>query len=204
MSIPHGAGSVVSTPTDLTLFIRALFTGKLITQASLDEMTKTDDQKYGKGIFAIPFFEEKGLGHTGGIDEFSSMLVYFPEEELALAFCSNASNYGVKSTVKGVLSMYYGMPYELPVFKTVKVEQDVLKKYEGRFSMAGVPLKITIRLQKNLLTAQADGQGEFPLEPVSQTEFHFDAAGVIINFTADGNAFTFRQSGTTLIMTKEK
>jgi CubicO group peptidase (beta-lactamase class C family) len=38
MSIPMGAGGMVSTPSDLTQFIEALFGGKLISPASLEQM----------------------------------------------------------------------------------------------------------------------------------------------------------------------
>ncbi len=34
MSIPHGAGAIVSTPTDLVKFISALFDGKLVSKES--------------------------------------------------------------------------------------------------------------------------------------------------------------------------
>jgi hypothetical protein len=40
---------MVSTPSDLTQFIEALFSGKLISPASLEQM-KTIQDKYGMGF----------------------------------------------------------------------------------------------------------------------------------------------------------
>jgi D-alanyl-D-alanine carboxypeptidase len=83
MSIPGGAGAIVSTPTDLVKFINALFDGKLITRANLDTM-KTMKDNFGMAMFTIPFYDKKAFGHTGGIDGFSSSLAYFPEDKLAI------------------------------------------------------------------------------------------------------------------------
>lgn len=79
LSIPMGAGSLVSTPTDLTIFIEQLFAGKIISEKSLALM-KTTNEKFGMGMFEFPYFEKKSYGHTGGIDGFQSVLTYFPEE----------------------------------------------------------------------------------------------------------------------------
>jgi hypothetical protein len=43
---------VVSTPSDLTQFIEALFGGKLISPASLEQMNQ---DKYGMGLFKYRF-----------------------------------------------------------------------------------------------------------------------------------------------------
>ncbi len=78
MSIPLGAGAIVSTPTDLTKFIETLFTEKIISKESLERMTVIIDG-YGMGVFQFPFNDKKSFGHTGGIDGFSSFLSYFPK-----------------------------------------------------------------------------------------------------------------------------
>ncbi len=65
MSIPGGAGAIVSTPTDLTKFIEALFSLKFVSQNSLNQM-KTMTDGYGMGMFQIPFYNKKAYGHNGG------------------------------------------------------------------------------------------------------------------------------------------
>ncbi|MDB5285573.1 MAG: hypothetical protein JWR05_522 [Mucilaginibacter sp.] len=106
MSIPGGAGAVVSTPTDLIKFINALFAGKLISRASL-ELMKTMKDNYGMAMFTIPFYDKKGFGHTGGIDGFSSLLIYLPEDKLAVAYISNGVRYSTNDVVLGALSIYF-------------------------------------------------------------------------------------------------
>lgn len=82
MSVPLGAGAIVSNPTDLNTFMKALFDGDIISKESLANMITLEDN-YGKGIFQVPFGKKKGYGHTGGIDGFSSVAYYFPEDEVS-------------------------------------------------------------------------------------------------------------------------
>jgi D-alanyl-D-alanine carboxypeptidase len=68
MSWASTAGAVVSTTDDLNRFYRALLGGKLIGEASLDEMTRTvpvSGLDYGLGIYSV---ELRGCGRFWGHD----------------------------------------------------------------------------------------------------------------------------------------
>ena len=207
MSIPGGAGAIVSTPCDLTKFIYALFTGKLISSESLKEMTKIQDN-FGMGIFQVSFYDMHGFGHTGGIDGFASNLVYFPGDSTAIAFCTNGMNYNMNEILIGILSSYYDRSYTFPSFKTINIPLKELSKYEGVYSSVVLNLKVTIRRKENILTAQATNQSNFPLSAVSETQFKFDPAGITIDFTIsrDGqiNEFYLKQGGGRFLFTREK
>jgi CubicO group peptidase (beta-lactamase class C family) len=201
MSIPGGAGAIVSTSEDLVKFAHALFSGQLISKESLDEMLSTEGT-YAKGIFPMPFYELKGFGHTGGIDGFRSVLIYFPEKEMALAITSNGLNYNQNELLIGILSIQTGREYKLPDFSTVKVDIKKLQSYEGTYSSEGFPIKLTVKLEGEILTAQGTGQSAFPLEAVSETEFRYDAAGIKISFPEDGK-LNIKQGGLDLLMSRE-
>lgn len=64
MSIPIGAGAVVSNPTDIVKFSNALFNGKLLNKESLEKMITIRDG-YGYGLFTTQFNDLKGFGHSG-------------------------------------------------------------------------------------------------------------------------------------------
>ena len=57
MSIPMGAGGIVSTPSDLLKFAEALFSFKIISKNSLSKMEKLEDN-YGMGLFKMPFYDK--------------------------------------------------------------------------------------------------------------------------------------------------
>ncbi|HEX8195506.1 MAG TPA: serine hydrolase domain-containing protein [Pyrinomonadaceae bacterium] len=199
LSIPGGAGAIISTPTDLTKFIYALFNLKLVSQESLNQM-KTNSM----GMFPFPLDGKTLYGHTGGIDGFNSMLVYSPEEKLAVAYTSNGMVYPINDILLGAFAVYYNKPFSIPTFETVAVGPDILEKYVGVYSSAGFPLKITVTRDAATLYAQATGQSSFPLEATAQDKFKFDTAGVVIEFNAGKNQMTLRQGGREFIFTKEK
>ncbi len=202
MSLPLGAGAMVSTPSDLLKFIEALFAEKIITKESLTKMTTLRDN-FGMGIFQFPFNEKRALGHTGGIDSFGSMLGYFKEDQLGIALTSNATNYNNNDIVIGALSAFYNTPYTLPVFANIVFTSDELNPYLGIYASPDIPLKITITEKDNSLMAQATGQGAFPLEAQSKTVFEFKAAGVVMEFMPEKNEMVLKQGGGTFTFTKE-
>jgi len=119
-SLFFGAGSIISTPYDLTKFITGLFDGKLISKRSLALMTTMKDD-YGFGIGVEQFGGKTFYGHTGGAQSYGAWLTYMPEEKLALAYATNAKLYPVKNIVSGVLDIYWNMPFEVPTFATLEI-----------------------------------------------------------------------------------
>ena len=115
MSITGGTGSILSTPTDLTKFIENLFAGKFVSKQSL-EIMKTATDGYGMGLLPLPFFEKIAYGHYGSIDKFVSVVAYFPDENISVAYCNNGEVYPVKDVLETALSIYFEKDYTLPVF----------------------------------------------------------------------------------------
>lgn len=203
MSIPMGAGAVVSNPSNLVLFIENLFAKKIINESSLNQMTTIQDH-YGMGIFQIPFQDKKGFGHKGGIDEFSSVLYYFPTDKVAVALTSNGKTYDNNEIIIAALSSYFNKPFVIPTFTTLKLTSDDLDPYLGEYSAPGFPLKINITKDNASLFAQATGQSAFPLEAITKNTFQFLAAGITIEFNANEKQLILKQSGGTFTLTKNK
>jgi CubicO group peptidase (beta-lactamase class C family) len=199
MSIPGGAGAIVSTPTDLVKFINALFAGKLISQANL-EMMKTMKDNYGMAMFTIPFYDKKGYGHSGGIDGFSSLLIYFPQEKLAIAYTANGVRYSTTDIITGALSIYFNKPFTIPEFKTITLSTADLDKHVGKYSSTQIPLKIAITKNNTALFAQATGQMAFPLEAKGGDKFTY--ANITVQFDPAKNNFSLNQGGVTYLFTK--
>ncbi|MBK9291658.1 MAG: serine hydrolase [Bacteroidetes bacterium] len=200
MSIPGGAGNICSTPQELLVFYHALFSGRLISAQSLAQMTDLQDN-FGYGLFFMPFYDLRGYGHTGGIDGFRSVAVYFPESRTGAAICSNALNYNQNEILIAMLSHAFGRKWQLPVFDQIEVSEQVLESYVGTYAADGFPLKLTIRHRNGRLFGQGTGQPEFPFEARSESTFVFDAAGLSITFS-DGKLF-LRQGGLRLEMSRE-
>jgi CubicO group peptidase (beta-lactamase class C family) len=203
MSVPGGAGAILSTPTDLVKFIGALFAGKLISAEHLSLM-KTQKEHYGMAMFELNFGDKKGYGHNGGIDGFTSVLTYFPDDKLAIAYCSNGGAYGTDKIKNDALNIYFNMPFIISDFKTIALKTQELDKYLGVYSSTQLPLKVTISKENTTLKAQATGQGQFSMDAMGQDKFKFDPAGIVVEFEPSKNQFTLKQGGGTYLFTKDK
>ncbi len=193
-SIPLGAGGIVSTPTDLVKFSDALFGGKLVSQESLEQM-QTVKERYGMGLFKIPFNDKTGFGHTGGIDGFTSVFSHFADGNISYAMISNGTNFNNNNISIAILSAVFGKDFEIPDFKAFKVDVETLDKYVGVYASTQIPLKITITRNNETLVAQATGQSAFPLEATAADKFRFEQAGVVMEFNAAEKSMVLKQGG---------
>jgi D-alanyl-D-alanine carboxypeptidase len=200
MSIPVGAGAIVSTPTDLTSFAHALFNGKIVSAESLNQMKKMQDG-FGMGLFEAPFQEKKSYGHNGGIDGFSSNFGYFPDDRVAIAFTSNGSAYDNNKISIALLSSVFNKPFEIPSFLTLTTKD--LDQYLGVYAAKNFPLKITITKADDTLIGQATGQPSFKLDATAKHVFNFDQAGLVLQFNPDTKEMTLRQGGRDFLLSKE-
>lgn len=198
LSMPTGAGAMISTARDVSLFMSALMSGEIINSASLKLMTEPVGQ-YGFGLVQFPFYDLVGLGHGGAIDGFLSNTAYFEQDKIAIAVLSNAVNYDFNNVLIAVLSSVYDKEYELPDFSAtlvkLKLTDEDRKSYVGEYSSQQLPLEIKIFAQGDSLMAQATGQSSFELTAYSNREFKFDPAGITLLFEADKQEFTLIQGG---------
>jgi D-alanyl-D-alanine carboxypeptidase len=201
-SIPMGAGAIVSNPTDLVIFVEKLFAEKIINQNSLEKMITIKDN-FGMGIFPFLFNDKNGFNHRGGIDGFSSVLTYFPENKLAIAITSNGHIYENNNIMIAILSNYFGKDFKIPNFKTIEVKTEDLDQYLGEYSSPTFPLKITLTKDGSKLFAQATGQSAFPLDATEKDCFEFSTAGIKLKFQPAKKEMELNQAGRKFILTKK-
>ncbi|PTS92048.1 peptidase [Pedobacter sp. HMWF019] len=202
MSVPMGAGAVVSTPTDLTKFAEALFGGQLLSAKSLEQMETIKDG-IGMGLFKFPFYDKSSYGHTGGIDGFTSVYSYFPSDKTAVALTSNGSNYDNNKIMIALLSGVYNKPFEIPNFATIEVSSEDLDQYLGVYASQQIPLKLTVTKKDKTLLVQATGQSSFPLEASEKDKFKSEQIGVALEFNPAQKQVILKQHGATFTFNKE-
>jgi hypothetical protein len=165
---------------------------------------KSIRDNYGMGLFQIPFYNRKAYGHNGSIDGFTSTLSYFPEEGVAVAYCTNGQVYPMNDILIGILSCWFNRPYTLPDFSAAAVPIEELELYAGNYSSNDIPLKITVTRTGESLKAQATGQASFPLTAKGKGLFVFERAGIEMQFNSKGDGFTLKQGEGNYVFTKEK
>jgi len=211
MSVPHGAGAIVSTPTEVGLFLNALFDRELVTAESLQKMKNLKDG-YGLGIFRIPFNERFAWGHNGGIDGFQSTSGHFPDEDLTFVLIGNGVNYSLNDIAIGTLGILFNNDFEIPDFSNepepVELSKSDIQAFTGYYTSDDIPLEVEVFIEEGVLKAKATGQGAFPLSAFEGGVMKFDPAGItmIFNSLIDGNyeGFELQQGGQAYQFTQKK
>ena len=202
-SLFFGTGSIISTPNDLVKFITALFDGKLISKQSLTLMTTMKDD-YGFGIDVVQFGGKNYYGHTGGAQSYGAWLAYLPEKRLALAYATNAKLYPVKNIISGVFDIYWNRPFEIPTFAALEISPEVLDRYVGVYSAAGVPVTYTFTREGTTLFVQLPGGVPLRLEATAEDKFKIDPPGIFFEFDAAKGEVTWKRGQGMRVFTKEK
>ena len=203
MSIPLGAGAVVSNPEDLTKFIEHLFDGKIISKNSLDKMTNTHEN-YGLGIFSLNKAGKFGYGHNGGIDGFLSSLFYFPDEKLSIALTSNGINYNKTEIEETLVKSFFDIEFDIPTFNTNQLSATELEKYTGVYKSETVPFAVSIVNEGEILLMKAEGQNSFFLEPNGKNIFSIDLIQATIEFKLEENLMLFKRHEESHSFTRNK
>jgi D-alanyl-D-alanine carboxypeptidase len=180
LSIHSGAGSIISTPGELVVFIQQLFSGKLINQANLDSM-KTMIDGYGMGMFPYDFRATKGYGHNGRIEEFYSAVRYYPEKKLAICYVTNGILFPRIDILDGILKICFNENYIIPFSQKPVLISDDLNKYTGEYSSGDLPFKVICKKINNRLIIEAAGRS-IEVEPVSPNYFMNVRTGSFFEF----------------------
>ena len=183
-----GAGGVASTTDDLTRFLAALFQGRLISAASLSEMTQGFDdgkRKSGKGLgpFAIPGTEKGGFSHDGSIGAHAALIGYVPDDSLSLALTINGYNYPMNRIFFSVWGILYGTKAPLPSFTPAALDDATATSFVGDYPSDAYGLTITVRRTGAAMEGQTKGDPKpFPLTYVGRNRFVFERDGILLEF----------------------
>lgn len=190
LSIHGGAGSIVSTPTDMTKFIDALFSNKLIKKSSLSKMeTMIDD--YGMGMFPNKYGSKNSFGHNGRIEEFYSALWHFPNENISFAYCTNGINYPRTDIIEGVLKICFNEQFTLPFTKDSILKSEDLDKFIGKYSSD----QIVVNCTKDGIKLLLETKGKvFEVEKISDNYFMNAASGYFFEFHPDKGELLIKET----------
>jgi len=96
----YAAGGILSTAPDVAGFVRALFTGEILTEATLSRMRTFVDAEdedvptqrgYGLGVRNLVIDGRSLVGHTGTIPGYSAIAMHHDDPEYTIAVLSNLS-----------------------------------------------------------------------------------------------------------------
>jgi CubicO group peptidase (beta-lactamase class C family) len=188
MTVPYSAGALYSTTGDLLLWDQALYTEKLVSRKSLDEIFSPFKNNYGYGWGIGKKFERKEISHGGGIYGFATDISRFPDDKVTVVVLSNFQGAPAGKIGNDLAAIVFGAKYEIPQErKEIAVDAKVLEKYVGEYKIDQPSITISILLEEGKLFGQVAGQSKFSLAAESETIFFSKDVNAKITFEKDAN-----------------
>ena len=189
MQQPYAAGALYSTVGDLLKWDQALYTDRVLPAAAREAMFTPFKGNYALGWTVNPpdraVSGRRQVGHGGGINGFSTMILRVPEDRVAVIVLANVENVNAGNIARDLMAISYGRPYQVPVVRTsITLKPEVLERYVGRYQVTPEMI-LEVTLEGNRLMTQATGQQKLEVFAESETAFFLKAFDAQLTFGTD-------------------
>ena len=182
MTVPFAAGGLYSTTDDLLRWEQGLFGGKVLSAASLKEMTTPFRHDYAFGLGVRTVNGRQLIQHGGGIEGFNTELDYYPADQLTVVVLSNVNGVAPGEIATYLATLAEGGTVTLPSQrKAVQVDPRVLDQYAGDYELQP-NFVMAVKRQDDHLVTQLTGQPPVEIYPESNTEFFAKVVNAQITF----------------------
>lgn len=108
------AGALYSTVPDLLLWDRALYTEKLVSKKTMDEIFTPYKEDYGYGWLIDKTFNRKRIHHSGGGSGFSHQFHRYIDDKVTILVLSNYGSSNSLSINENIAKIVFGEEYSMP------------------------------------------------------------------------------------------
>jgi CubicO group peptidase (beta-lactamase class C family) len=183
--VPNTAAGLYSTTEDLMRWQNGLYSGKVISKASLQKMTTPFKGDYGLGVYIRTVDGRRAATHGGGVPPFAN-LTYFFDRGVSVVVLGNLSVAPSAQIAADLGALAHGDTVELmSEKKAITLASSVLARNAGVYQTA-VGQTMTIRVEGGQLAAQTGAGTALPLLPESETRFFNRDLHVVVEFVRDG------------------
>ena len=177
MSIPHAAGSLVGSATEVAAWGRALHQGKVIKPATYAQMITPTTLPSGRTVpygFGLTPGDVRGrpsVGHDGGIFGFSTDGIYLPSEDIYVAVFANSDEPSTDPEVltRKLAAAAIGDPYE--TFSAQPVDPKAVEPLLGIYRTGDVERRFFLR--DGALFTQRSGNPPMAVKPGGGNRFFY-------------------------------
>lgn len=190
MSSPFSAGGLLSSVDDLAKWNEALYSGKLLSEASLERMTtpfkpkKSGPPIVGYGCEITQLKGRKLVSFRGAINGFNSYNMTLPEEQLYIAVLQNnvSTEYSSEYLAKKIAALLIGDPY--PEWQALGLPEEKLQKYAGEYKIDENSTR-TIIVEGKRIFSQRNISPRLEMFPASENTFFYKGRFTYITFGLD-------------------
>jgi CubicO group peptidase (beta-lactamase class C family) len=167
------AGAIFSTVPDMLLWDEALYTEKLVSAKTINEIFTPGLEDYGYGWFIDKYLNHKRARHSGGGSGFSHQFHRYIDDRVSIMVLSN---YGFSNSLninENIARIVFNEDYSMP-FKSISFELDS-KLYEG---YAGIyeedGLRYEVIWDNNKFYFIQNNKWKMPIYPIAENTFHHE------------------------------
>ncbi|HET6999927.1 MAG TPA: serine hydrolase [Puia sp.] len=181
-SVSFAAGSIYTTVGDLYKWDRALYTDRIISQASLQKAFTPYKSNYGYGWQIVTEYNKKITKHNGGITGFASIILRVPDDQICIIAFTNLPSTSLDPIANQINGLFNGKKPDVPVArKEIHLDSSILKLYTGEYELAPA-FHIVITMENGALEAQATNQGKNPLFAEKENFFFLKVVDAQLEF----------------------
>lgn len=187
----YASGGVYSTTEDLLIWDQALYTEKLLTKKSIDEMYVPDKEMlpgkaYASGIWISTKHGRREIAHGGNAVGFITYLARYPSDRVTIIVLSNNEK-GSSGKISGVLSsIVFGSPYDMAYErKAIAVDPAILDKYVGEYAFDNPRTTIVITREDGKIYQKRNTEGKVEMFAESDNKFFLKIEDIQLTFVKD-------------------
>jgi CubicO group peptidase (beta-lactamase class C family) len=175
MTIPHGAGGIVSTVGDLYRWNRALLSHKMVTKSTLEKAFmryKLSDGKetdYGYGWFFSNIQGIPTVEHGGGIEGFLTSSIYLPSKDLFVTVFSNSTGQSPEFIAAKLAAVTIGKPYN---YKELVLDKSSAEAYVGVYENEE-PTLMNIKIEDDKMFAEFPDGNRIQMKPYDKGKYFY-------------------------------
>lgn len=202
LNVAYGAGYLTSTVQDLYKWNSALLAGEIVSLEGVSKLFGKDPEMDLLVPYSYGWMMNNGkLGeeilHGGNTFGFTSLNTILTEKAGQIIILTNRGYVNLDALKGKILDILNGESVALiEEIEYIEVSEELLNKYEGNYEIKDL-LKFKVSSKDGKLTLQGEGQMEFPLDAISETEFIAKDLAIAVKFDSKENPteFILYQSG---------
>jgi CubicO group peptidase (beta-lactamase class C family) len=187
----YAGGGIYSTTEDLLLWDQSLYTEKLLSKKSIDEMfTPFKEMQPGKGYaygwWSSQKFGRRQLAHGGNATGFITYIARYPSDRVTVIVLSNNERGSAGKVANDLSAIVFGARYDIPrERRAISLSPSILEKYVGQYQFQFPETSYTITMENGRLMMLEPGFPKDEMFAESETDFFLKTFNVQVRFVKD-------------------
>lgn len=188
-----GTNTIISTPTDICLFLNSLANASLLKKQTIEDFAVLND----KSIlgFVTGNFKTTNTPYWGKFSTKNNALyMHFPKQNTSICIIANGLNYNFYEIAENIVAAIFNEPYKIPELNRPQVFlKDELNQFVGVFNSESGDFKIKIKQENQALLIETEGEPIIKLSSCGFNKFENYLSDLQIEFSLNKDFLILRK-----------